>query len=989
MIIINRLVLGGIFSGIGGWFTGLFGDGDADPEKIAKIIQDYGQFIQYQNVFLMIWNEVIWACIRGLYFLNSKLEETIYQSFSLKDILKSAGMNELYEGLTTKVLAILCVLTLMFIGLRFAMSNEPPKPKNIFVNLAMSMIIIFGGNALIDEGVNITQSFYGDITNEEKAADRETPSFELIKSNVFDVSTVLGTDAKKLENIPTKKRNKLTAKNFKTANMNAVIEPDRIDDAISDLKDDDPAKERMEALKYRLDLDDEGKVAPIKIEDDNLAKYFYKSGYRRYTSFPGSILVGQLSLCIAYLFILFTIVTCIIELAFKKVYLGIAAATDFDHGQRRKTAVSDVINCLLLMAFTGLELTVYTRLLSGLATINSSGKINTFLYCLSLICLTMALFKGSQAVTKIFGVDTSLPNNGRSLLSMIGGAAIAKNAVKGAGSAVKKGASGLNSIRKNSSENKSNGLNNEEAGNTSGSQTNGKNNESLASNNAPSDEKSVAEAFAEKAGYVSKDVAEKAKDGMKGKATSLANKVTDPVKNAVDETKGSIDKTKGAFEEGQMKALDKNSPNNSDEAQEESNAFSGISNKQEDNILVPMNEETSGFTEENRDMPSVSDYEKKEATSSMQEGGSPVSDYDVKEANSIDQSHIPSASDHDKNEEVEGRQEGVQDKQVDMNSISDYEKKEATPGKQGDMPSVSNYDKKENKPGKQDDKSSISDYEKKETIPGKQGDMPSVSNYDKKEGVSGKQNDSELISDYDKKETIPGKQGDIPSVTSHNKKAEPKQNTQSVHKDSGVESNQHIQNDVPGISDYEKMSNDMPHSTQSKNTARASSHIQEKQLVDTSTSQTDGQLSIKESKTSVPTQRTENKTDVILSSSQSFGETSSRAFIPDNSSYKNQAKTGPRQSTNQTVEQEPSRIIKPSKTNKRPEITKEISQESKQTDKVSQSYTPNFEKKSNSRMNNQGGYKPEFKVDQTLMPSKKTRDKTEAMKQELMKNMKN
>ncbi|MGC3598838.1 hypothetical protein ACPTJ4_13970, partial [Enterococcus faecium] len=80
-------------------------------------------------------------------------------------------------------------------------------------------------------------------------------------------------------------------------------------------------KDRLKALLFRLELDDYGKEIPAQISDEGLAKYVYTSGYRRFISSPGIILAGESSLSVAYLFILFTIVTCISALVFKKFNL--------------------------------------------------------------------------------------------------------------------------------------------------------------------------------------------------------------------------------------------------------------------------------------------------------------------------------------------------------------------------------------------------------------------------------------------------------------------------------------------------------------------------------------------------------------------------------------------------------------------------------------------------------------------------------------------
>ena len=448
------MIIGGIFSGIADWWSGLFGEGDANPKTVTKVLQDYGNYLQYQDVFSWIWNTFLWGLIKGLYNLNTLLEKTIYQSFDLKDLLNVAGVNELFQSLISKVLALFCVVTLIYLGLKFFMSKHPPKVKNILVNLFMAMILIFGGSSLIDEGLNISKSFYGDVTAANKADKTGSPAFQIIQNNVIDVSTLLATDPNKVESLPTDKRNALTTKNFKTANINGIITPEQAKGMAGNDKSglSDIQKDRLKALQYRLELDDNGKEIPVQISDEGLAKYVYTSGYRRYSSKPGIILAGESSLAVAYLFILFTIVTCIIELVFKKFYLVIAASTDFETGQRMKSAIEDISQSFLLLAFTILELRIYTLMLSGVGDLHAAGKINGFLYVVALIVLTIALFKGSQSVTKIFGVDTSLKNGSNSLLSAFAFGNIAKNVGSGAknfASAGKSGLSHLNDIRKN------------------------------------------------------------------------------------------------------------------------------------------------------------------------------------------------------------------------------------------------------------------------------------------------------------------------------------------------------------------------------------------------------------------------------------------------------------------------------------------------------------------------------------------------------------
>ena len=425
---------------------------------------------------------------------------------------------------------------------------------------------------MIDEGLNISKNFYGDVTAANKADKTGSPAFQIIQNNVIDVSTLLATDPNKVESLPTDKRNALTAKNFKTANINGIITPDQAKKMSESSDISTVQKDRLKALQYRLELDDNGKEIPVQISDEGLAKYVYTSGYRRYSSKPGIILAGESSLAVAYLFILFTIVTCIIELVFKKFYLVIAASTDFETGQRMKSAIEDISQSFLLLAFTILELRIYTLMLSGIGDLHAAGKINGFLYVIALIVLTIALFKGSQSVTKIFGVDTSLKNGSNSLLSMFALGNIAKNVGSGAknlASAGKSGLSNLNDIRKNGFGNRKDGT-----------PDNGEEQPDDKATTVPNSKKTVSEMFgkakngvskaAEGLGYVNErglkgtaeDLTEKAKDTLEEKLDGTrAKELAEAVKNPSEALEKQKEKAsevkeglKDAYDEGQVNA---------------------------------------------------------------------------------------------------------------------------------------------------------------------------------------------------------------------------------------------------------------------------------------------------------------------------------------------------------------------------------------------------------------------------------------------------
>ncbi|MBK1233528.1 hypothetical protein JFI38_14225, partial [Enterococcus faecium] len=194
--------------------------------------------------------------------------------------------------------------------------------------------------------------------------------------------------------------------------------------------------------------------------------------------------------------------------------------------------IEDISQSFLLLAFTILELRIYTLMLSGIGDLHAAGKINGFLYVVALIVLTIALFKGSQSVTKIFGVDTSLKNGSNSLLSMFALGNVAKNVGSGAknlASAGKSGLSNLNDIRKNGFGNRKDVT-----------PDNGEEQSDDKATTVPNSKKTVSEMFgkakngvskaAEGLGYVNER-------GLKGTAEDLTEKAKDTLEEKLDGTR--------------------------------------------------------------------------------------------------------------------------------------------------------------------------------------------------------------------------------------------------------------------------------------------------------------------------------------------------------------------------------------------------------------------------------------------------------------------
>ncbi len=563
------------------WLTG-----EADKVEAAiKFLTNYDDYLQFQGLGSWLWNSFVWGTIKILYGLNTGLEKLLLQSFDVGDFLKDKGLTDLQTTFATTLGAILLLISLIWIGIKMMTSKNPPKLKDTLVMLVTAVFILLFSGSIVNTLFDHSKTAFNDITQINKNA----PSMQIIQDNTSDLITVL---TKKKENIkPTDKLNAITAKNIWHTDINAVITPDSIDKIKEKTKNDDAVN-----LERKLTVDEKGKITAGKYKDNFIASSIYDSGYRRYATKNGVIFTGEASLSIGYLFIIFSIVMCIFELMYKKFYLLVATSTDLETGQRRNKALEGISQSLLLIAFTGLELRIYVGILKFLGDKN----LDPILYVICLVVSTFLLFKGSQAVTAIFGVDTSLKNGGSSLLSALGVAGVAKgfgrSAKNVAGSTVSAAKKGINGIRnKNTDADGGSNFNtNEDAKENSAFETPGNEKTSLGDK-----AKNMARKSGKLKGYLGErkltGAAEDGINAVKEKAADVTEAAKDGVKNPIDKAKEFGKDIKEEYETGVDEGI-------STGLNKQSEAKDSIS---EEDISVPTTEELTSQTRgTNQEVPS-------------------------------------------------------------------------------------------------------------------------------------------------------------------------------------------------------------------------------------------------------------------------------------------------------------------------------------------------------------------------------------------------
>lgn len=508
----------------------LFGNGDTAKEAL-KFLTDYQDYLQFQDMFGWLGNVIAWGYIKFVFIINSFLEGLLTRSFDVGGFLKSQGLSDLQTTFVVVLSGVLLAVAAAIAGIKMMINRKKaPELKDLLVNLFISVFLLVYGGTIINDLFDISKDTFTDLTQIES----NPPSLQLIQDNTKDLTIVLKTGINNIKKED--KLNNITKDNFKDTNMTLAITPDDLGDIVKATGNED-----AKYLEYEIDVDNKGKKTAVPYKDNFLSKNVAPSGYRRFASNRLVIAVGETSLIIGYVFIIFTIIMCIFELGYKKVYLAVVAATDIETGQRRNKALEGVVQSLLLIAFTGLELNIYMQIMQFLG----ENTLDPYIYVISMVVATFLLFKGSQTVSSLFGVDTSMKNGAGMLMGTIAAAGLLNRNKRN-------GQSGDGFIKRNLNKIRNRG-NNED--------TDDKDTEKDSSSDRNKPKPSLAERarnVSSKAGKAKGYVSERKLKGTIGDGLSVVgdtakdvgnmakDKVTKPIKDA----KNIADNVKGGFNEG-------------------------------------------------------------------------------------------------------------------------------------------------------------------------------------------------------------------------------------------------------------------------------------------------------------------------------------------------------------------------------------------------------------------------------------------------------
>ncbi|MGF9938865.1 pLS20_p028 family conjugation system transmembrane protein, partial [Bacillus anthracis] len=521
-------------------------------EAIAFLKNDW---IQYSNFLGSVVQTFEGWIIQGLLIIVSSLEEIIPETFSLLGLLEDAGLNDFAASMMKGMFFAILVLVIAWLGIKTIIYHKPPHFKTVGVNIVVMVGLLAGLNELMVDMQKMSKDFYEDATKDGKIDG--SLAFNLVKHNTADIVYLsqvgfdpIKTESKQAISKDKSNKNGLNEKMYLAADLGDLVTPDMVSSIES------KAVGETKFLAYKV-TNDGVSEALQKIDDSwfNPFKDKFPSGYVRYPMNFFTILWGLVALGIAYLYTIFVFVMTIFEIGMKKIIAPFVFVTDLESGQKTKMVLQDIMNGFLVFAFTGLSLRFYIIAVNYL----SDTDINSFLYIVSMICLTTALIKGSESILKYFGIDVGLKEGKNNLMGAIGALSSANRARKGLtnmGRSVKDKLSGqgrADTPKRSESDDKSDNLEGNSDGNSSGNQK-----------NSGLQPKKIARNTGAALGYMKNrgiggmvnDAGHKMGESVSGAIDKGKDAVSGVAKGVTGSVKGTIDEFKDGKSEGKQKAQD-------------------------------------------------------------------------------------------------------------------------------------------------------------------------------------------------------------------------------------------------------------------------------------------------------------------------------------------------------------------------------------------------------------------------------------------------
>ena len=388
------------------------------------------------------FNSITWSIVEFFYgmanFSSKVLEKVIgTNSFITKGLTGKGVLAPWLQNARTAAWAILMAY-LVWVGVKMVISKEPPRMKNVLLQLVTSIFLIISMGSISKMLVNQSVSWYNEITGvstsgKKASADTSSLAYNVIKNNTNDIQYIITTDFGTLN---TSKKNKSSlsnpliskkGKNYYGTIMDKVpkvkygynvltkgqldqgkVQLDEIlnwknidlksniadvtgtdtDLGKADKKKFDDLKEDWEEGKhlslrmlwYQLETytDADGKT---QIESPDIGRIgttiFAFGGYPRFQIDFWPTIITLAAITVAYLFAGYAIIKSFLELGLMNILGIFIFAVDLDSGNKTKQVVQAIFSTSLLVALQGLEIAFYQIAMTFGQTAKNDGTFGS------------------------------------------------------------------------------------------------------------------------------------------------------------------------------------------------------------------------------------------------------------------------------------------------------------------------------------------------------------------------------------------------------------------------------------------------------------------------------------------------------------------------------------------------------------------------------------------------------------------------------------
>lgn len=428
------------------------GETKGDLTNAANSLDNIHPYLHFVDPVGQIFNSFGWGIIKMLYGIAKWAQDLVTESFTFKDLLKSAGVSDMAQSYVLGASAAVLIAVMVWIGIKYMFGKNKSKISNIILQAMIAVFLMFNIQTLTNWAVEQSTGFYQDVTTSgisqkvdgKSVKGSSNIAFDVIKGSSNDLMWMFYSnwkgystkDSGKIQNQYKEHygNNSWTEKSFEElspSSLSLAITPDTAEAMQKSMEKTykpNQMKVQPKYLQYHFidgGTNSDGSPAKTVVKIDKKSIPFFSAwsgGYQRYSVAFFPVVISLLALTIAYFFITWMVIKCFLDLAIMQVLSVLIFSTDIESGEKTKQAVSDIFTSAITIAFQGIELAFYRIVILWML----NKGLDPWLYSIGMIVATVMLFSGSQKVAKFFGVDTGAQHG-------FGMAAMTVNQALGAG----------------------------------------------------------------------------------------------------------------------------------------------------------------------------------------------------------------------------------------------------------------------------------------------------------------------------------------------------------------------------------------------------------------------------------------------------------------------------------------------------------------------------------------------------------------------------